>query len=59
MYVCMYVCIGTRGTSYTKSKKITLEPPKQILNLGLATTQNHSTLSTLRTTQNYLKNTGQ
>ena len=32
---------------------------KQILNTGLATTQNHSTLNTMKTTQNYLKNTGQ
>ena len=34
-------------------------PPKQILNTGLTITQNHSTLNTMKTTQNYLKNTGQ
>ena len=31
----------------------------QILNTGLTTTQNHSTLNTMKTTQNYIKNTGQ
>ena len=31
---------------------------KQILNTGLAATQNHSTLNAMKTTQNYLKNTG-
>ena len=40
-------------------QKFTQEPPKQILNIGLTTNQNNSTLNTMKTTQNYLKNTGQ
>ena len=32
---------------------------KQISKAGLTTTQNHSTLNTMKTTQNYIKNIGQ
>ena len=49
----------SRQTSPPISKKFTQEPLKQILNTGLTTTLNHSTLNTMRTTQNYLKNNGQ
>ena len=45
----------SRRTNLTINKKFTQEPPKQILNTGLTTTQNHSTLKTMKTTQNYLK----
>ena len=48
----------SRRASSTINKKFIQEPPKQILNTGLTTTQNHSTLNTKKTTQNYLKNTG-
>ena len=40
-------------------QKVDIGTAKQILNTGLTTTQNHSILNTMRTTQNYLKNTGQ
>ena len=43
-------------TNPTPNKKFTLEPPRQISNTDLTTTQNHSTLNTLKTAQSYLKN---
>ena len=43
-------------TSSTTTEKFTYELSKQISNTDLETTQNHSTLNTMKITLNYLKN---
>ena len=40
-------------------QKVYIGTAETDLNTGLTTTQNYSNLNTMKTTQNYLKNTGQ
>ena len=40
-------------------QKVYIETVETDFNKSLTTTQNHSTLNTMKTTHNYLKNTGQ
>ena len=50
--------ITSNQRNYKQKVYIETAETKQILNTGLTTTQNHSTLNTMKTTENYLKNTG-